>query len=197
MKLILGLGNPEARYDGTRHNTGFYMLDDIARRADATFQQHSKFKATIAKAAIGEQQVLLAKPATYYNLVGDSARAMMDFYKLAPQDILVVHDDLSLDFGTLRTRIGGSDAGNNGLKSLAAHVGPDTARIRIGIANPLRTRTGDADFVLGKFNPTEQATLEELATIVYSIVETFTSRQLAITTHRIADKSDTSSSRDT
>lgn len=158
MKLIVGLGNPELRYDGTRHNTGFFMLDMIAEDRGVRWQHKSKFKADIAEMPGGE--ALLVKPTTYYNLVGESVRALADFYKIAPEDILIIHDELALPFGILRTRHKGSDAGNNGIKSLNTHLGPTTKRLRIGIDNELSAFMDASDFVLAKFTPSERKQLQ-------------------------------------
>ncbi|MEP6710637.1 MAG: aminoacyl-tRNA hydrolase, partial [Candidatus Saccharibacteria bacterium] len=134
MKLIFAQGNPGDQYNTTRHNVGFAILDALAKKFEASFTSKPKFFADIAELNIEGEKILLVKPATFYNETGKSARALVDFYKLAPAtDVLVVHDDLALPFGTLRTREKGSDAGNNGIKSLNAHLGPDYARLRIGI----------------------------------------------------------------
>ena len=168
MKLIVGLGNPEPRYDGTRHNVGFYVLDAFAKEQRVTFQNKDKFKALIAEFEQTGEKIILAKPTTYYNLVGESVRALADFYKIALENILVVHDELALPFGTIRTREKGSDAGNNGMKSIIAHLGPTTKRIRIGIENDLCEHMDAADFVLAKFKPTEKKVLED--TVVHTVL---------------------------
>ncbi len=174
MKLIIGLGNPETRYELTRHNVGFLLLDHIARQYNAAWQSKPKFKGDIAEMTIGGEKVALLKPATYYNQSGEAVRAVIDFYKLEPAtDILVIHDELALPFGTLRTRLEGSDAGNNGVKSIIAHVGPDFARIRVGIDSPQSAKYDAADFVLGRFTPTEQTHLGELAAHALQFVEDF------------------------
>ena len=155
MKLIIGLGNPGTEYINTRHNTGFAVVDDIISEFGETWQDKTKFKAQIAELTIGTNSVLFVKPQTFYNDAGQSVRAIKDFYKIPNHDILVIHDELALPFGSIRTRIGGSDAGNNGIKSINAHIGEDYARIRVGIYNELRERQDDADFVLSKFNKKE------------------------------------------
>lgn len=159
MKLIIGLGNPEKKYDGTRHNTGFAVLEALAEEKGAKWQLKDKFKAHIAE--LPDQSALLVKPTTYYNLVGESVRSLADFYKIPPEDILIIHDELALPFGTLRTREQGSDAGNNGIKSMNAHLGHTTKRLRIGIHNELATYMDAADFVLAKFTPSEKQQLSE------------------------------------
>ena len=163
MKLILGLGNPETRYDGTRHNVGFRMLDVFARANNTSFSNKPKFKADIAEFIVEGEKVLLVKPTTYYNESGQSYRALLDFYKIDPDDTLIVHDELALPFGTVRMRRGGSDAGNNGVKSINVHGGETSARIRIGVANQLRSATGDVDFVLGKFSKSEHDAITSIS----------------------------------
>jgi PTH1 family peptidyl-tRNA hydrolase len=152
MKVILGQGNPDAKYDRTRHNVGFAVIDQFARNHDLTWSEKSKFHALVAEATVDGEKVILAKPTTYYKETGVSARKLIDFYSLDPaNDLLVVHDDLALPLGTIRTRKQGSDAGNNGIKSLNSHLGPDYHRVRIGIWSDLRDRMYDAVFVLSKF----------------------------------------------
>jgi len=160
MKLIVGLGNPETKFDATRHNTGFFVLDSIANDQGINWQHKDKFKAHLAE--LPGKKGLLVKPTTYYNLVGESVRALADFYKIPPEDILIVHDELALPFGVIRTREKGSDAGNNGIKSLNTHLGPLTKRLRIGIQNELTEHMDAADFVLAKFTPNEKKQLKEI-----------------------------------
>jgi PTH1 family peptidyl-tRNA hydrolase len=163
MKIILAQGNPGSEFTSTRHNVGFYMIDQLASAHGAAFVPKSKFYADIAEVVIGGEKILLVKPTTYYNETGRTARALVDFYKINPaSDLLVIHDDLALPFGTIRTRPSGSDAGNNGIKSLNAHLGEHYCRIRVGIYNELRDRIPDADFVLGKFTSNEAGELPAL-----------------------------------
>lgn len=183
MKLIIGLGNPEERYRRTRHNIGFWMLSRYAKKHDVEFQLRDKFKACIAELTVDGEKVLLAKPTTYYNLVGESVRIISDFYKLPPEDILIIHDDFALPFGTIRTREKGSDAGNNGIKSINAHIGPDTARIRVGIATDLRSHMDDADFVLGRVTSEEQAVLDTLEPVAIRYITDFIRGSFTATTH--------------
>lgn len=173
MKLIVGLGNPEPIYDLTRHNIGFLLLDHAAQQLKAPWRHQPKFKAIIAEAVIGGEKTILLKPTTYYNLSGEAVRAALNFYKITAQDVLVLHDELALPFGTLRTRLGGSDAGNNGIKSIIAHLGTDFARIRAGIANDHAATQDAADFVLSRFTPHEQKQLEKLAQQSLSFIEDF------------------------
>jgi aminoacyl-tRNA hydrolase len=174
MKVILALGNPGEKYVHTRHNAGFLVIDQLAAEQGAQFSNKPKFFAYIAElnsftvnsaasakphTTTPQKKVLLVKPTTYYNDVGISARALMDFYKLTLDNVLVIHDDTALDFGKIRVRKGGRDAGSNGLKSLHTHIGADFWHIRIGTDNLLRRQIGDVDFVLSKFNADEQKIL--------------------------------------
>lgn len=192
MKLIVGLGNPEKRYDGTRHNIGFAVLDSYAADQKATWKQSPRFKAYLAELDMARvdsvsqeaERILLVKPTTYYNLVGESVRAISDFYKITPENILVIHDDHALPFGVVRTREKGSDAGNNGIKSLNAHVGPNTRRIRIGTGAELLGQVTDADFVLSKFSTKEKDSLALLQKYINKIIESFRLGNFQATTQK-------------
>lgn len=173
MRLIVGLGNIGVHFEGTRHNIGFDVLDAFAQANSMVWQAKDKFKASVAEATIGEQKVLLLKPNTYYNLSGDAVRAVKDFYKLENSDIMVVHDELALPFGTIRTRSAGSDAGNNGVKSIIAAVGEYIDRVRIGVANEHSPNQDAADFVLGQFTRKERETLDKIKNEAVGLVSTF------------------------
>ena len=161
MKVILALGNPGEKYTYTRHNAGFLVIDQLAAGQSAQFSNKPKFSADIAELNMSGEKILLVKPTTYYNEVGIAARAILDFYKLTLDDLLIIHDDTALDFGKIRVRKGGRDAGSNGLKSLHTHIGADFWHIRIGTDNLLRRQIGDVDFVLSKFNADEQKILRD------------------------------------
>lgn len=182
MKLIFALGNPESRYDHSRHNVGFASLDDWAAQNSATFQAKSRFKALIAELTIADQKVILAKPTTYYNNSGESLRALIDFYQLNPQQILIIADDLALPFGTIRTRQGGSGAGSNGIKSINQHGGEASMRLRVGVWNSLREQIHDADFVLSKFSRHEQDAMPKIFTSTRELIDKFISDKLDSTT---------------
>ena len=162
MKIIVGFGNPGSKYNFTRHNLGFLALDFYAKIHKLNWQNKPKFNALIAKD--DEHDILLVKAQTYYNEVGQSVRSVLDFYKLSPQDILVICDDFNLEFGKIRFRERGSAGGNNGLKSIVAHLGTeDFPRLRIGTANDsVRSKVGDTDFVLSKFAPGEYEQLPQI-----------------------------------
>lgn len=164
MKLILAQGNPGQKYQKNRHNSGFMILDTLAKKHQLVWQENARFQAEIAKGKINDQDVILAKPTTFYNETGQSARAIIDYYKLQPSDnFLLIHDDLAIAFGSIRVRQKGSDGGNNGVKSINAHIGQNYWRIRIGIGNELNQRIDDADFVLSNFSKAEA---EQLKTVI-------------------------------
>lgn len=158
-KLIVGLGNIGREYENTRHNVGFLAIEDYAAREGVDWHEKPKFKAFIAEKTVGSTKVILAKPTTFMNLSGEAVRAIKDFYKLENDDVIIIHDELDLPFGTIRTRIGGSSAGNNGIKSISSHIGDTYARIRIGIGNELLPRIGAHDFVLSRFSHEEMTAL--------------------------------------
>jgi len=163
MKIVFAQGNPGSAYARTRHNVGYMVLDTLAEAHNARpWKKNGKASAETAEMTVAGEKVLLVKPTSFYNDTGLVARGLIDFYKLdTPEDFLVVHDDLALPFGTIRTRGKGSDAGNNGIKSLNQHLGSEYGRIRIGIWNDLRDRVNDADFVLSRFTEDERTALEE------------------------------------
>lgn len=155
--LIIGLGNPGKEYESTRHNVGFAIADNFA--------QENNFPAWIVKkdlqcqmtmANLGDSRVILMKPTTFMNLSGEAAQAVQHFYKVANSQTVAAYDELAIPFGQLRTRLGGSDAGHNGVKSLIQHIGEDFGRLRIGIGSDLATKKDSADFVLDKFSQQEQ-----------------------------------------
>jgi len=186
MKIVFAQGNPGLEYSQTRHNVGFMVLDVLADAENAPWKADSKIKAEIATITLEGEKVLLVKPQSYYNETGQVARALVDFYKLSPaSDVLVIHDELALPFGTIRVREKGSDAGNNGIKSLNAHLGPDYARIRIGIWNELRDQIDDAAFVLSRFTKNEGEQLEQqISSIILPLVKQFVSNSLEASSHR-------------
>jgi PTH1 family peptidyl-tRNA hydrolase len=158
--LIIGLGNPESKYDGTRHNIGFAALDFFAQKNDFPNWINKKdLKCELAMRTLGDSRVILCKPTTYMNNSGEAAQAVQQFYKVYNQQTLAVYDELAITFGNLRTRIGGSDAGHNGVKSLTQHISDDFGRLRIGVGNEISEKADAANFVLGKFSKEEQGSL--------------------------------------
>ncbi len=137
IRLIIGLGNPGPEYEATRHNAGFWLADHIADDLRASFTLEKAFFAQVAKARVGGEQVILAKPITFMNRSGQAAGALMRFYKLTPEQILVLHDELDLPPGQVKLKQGGGHAGHNGLRDIQkACGGPQFWRLRIGIGHP-------------------------------------------------------------
>ena len=145
IKLIVGLGNPTAEYEHTRHNAGFWFLDELAWQWKAAFKNEKKFFGDVARVARAEGDVWLLKPDTYMNLSGKAVQALANFYKIQPEEILVVHDELDIDCGAIRFKLGGGNGGHNGLKDIQAKLGtPQFYRLRLGIGHP-----GEKHLVVG------------------------------------------------
>lgn len=164
MKLVCGLGNPGAQYEGTRHNAGFLTLDAYAARLGVAFGGH-KFEADVAQLDRGRERLLLLKPQTFMNVSGASVGAAARFFKLAPSDVLVVHDELDLPFGRIQLKVGGGTGGHNGLESIRESWGESAyARLRVGIGRPAGPGGGDrvVGYVLGRFPPDEAARLKDV-----------------------------------
>jgi PTH1 family peptidyl-tRNA hydrolase len=159
MYMIVGLGNPGSRYQGTRHNIGFELIDELVRRHSGTAPRE-KFKAHISEVSIAGVPVLLLKPLTFMNASGEAVLAARDFHKLPNEQLLIVCDDFALPLGKLRLRGSGSAGGQNGLGDIIRRLGTDQIpRLRIGIG-PLPPRWEAADFVLGKFTAEERTSAE-------------------------------------
>jgi PTH1 family peptidyl-tRNA hydrolase len=161
--IVVGLGNPGPQYAATRHNLGFMVVDELGARSGSV-QFRSKFHGEYAEARVAGGAATLLKPLTYMNDSGRSVQAALAFFKTPPSELLVVHDELDLEFGELRLKSGGGDAGHRGLKSITQALGtPDYPRLRIGIGKPgPGFRGGGADFVLEGFRPAEKAELGQL-----------------------------------
>ena len=161
MKLIVGLGNIGSKYTFTRHNIGFMLADSIAINNNLTFRENSKLKCFMTNLRNGNDEYLIIKPTTFMNLSGEAVRAVMDYYKIKTEDILIVYDDLSLDLGKIRFRANGSDGGHNGIKSIIKHVGTsDIARLKIGIG-PQPNLPSEV-FVLQNFSKEELGKIKEI-----------------------------------
>ncbi|MFE2494664.1 aminoacyl-tRNA hydrolase [Streptomyces scopuliridis] len=161
--LIVGLGNPGPGYAANRHNVGFMVADLLAERIGGSFKRAQKAQAQVIEGRIGppgpaSRRVVLAKPASYMNLSGGPVTGLRDFYKVPTANIVAIHDELDIDYGVLRLKLGGGDNGHNGLKSMTKAMGPDYHRVRFGIGRP-PGRMQVADFVLKDFSPAERKEL--------------------------------------
>lgn len=173
--LIVGLGNPGKEYDGTRHNIGFACLDAFVDTTNEMGQSgkwvdKKDLRCLMSTGQLGEARVIAIKPTTYMNLSGEAVQAVCHFYKIHPDQIIVVHDELDVDFGQIRMRMGGSAAGHNGIKSITQHIGEDYGRVRIGIGPKTPEQVDSADFVLQKFSEGEQSHMGELIREVNAIL---------------------------
>jgi peptidyl-tRNA hydrolase, PTH1 family len=180
--LIAGLGNPGARYERDRHNVGWMVVDEIARRHGATFK--SKFNGRLSESRVGEARVALLKPETYMNESGRSITAAARFFKAAPEEVLVVHDDVDLEVGRLQARLGGGLAGHNGLRSISQSLGtPEFLRLRIGVGRPGRGDPRDvADYVLTPFEAHDDR--DAIVARAADAVETLLTEGLDVTQQR-------------
>ncbi|GAV45032.1 aminoacyl-tRNA hydrolase [Streptomyces acidiscabies] len=162
--LIVGLGNPGPEYAMNRHNIGFMVADLLAERMGGRFKRAGKAQAQVLEGRLGapgpaSRRAVLAKPMSFMNLSGGPVNALRDFYKVPLSNIVAIHDELDIDYGTLRLKLGGGDNGHNGLKSMTKSMGPDYHRIRCGIGRP-PGRMQVADFVLKDFSSTERKELD-------------------------------------
>lgn len=160
MKLIVGLGNPGKQYHQTRHNIGFDVIDEVSSRFNIPLSQ-AKWQGIYGMGHVNGEKVILLKPLTYMNLSGESVRAVMDFYDLDPEDLVVIYDDLDLPVGKIRLRQKGSAGGHNGIKSIIAHLGTQQFnRIRVGIDRP-PTGMSVSDYVLSRFQKDDREAIEQ------------------------------------
>ena len=179
MKLIVGLGNIGAKYTFTRHNIGFMLADSIAVNNNLSFRENSRLKCFIANLRNSVDDYLIIKPTTFMNLSGESVRAVVDYYKIPIEDVLIVYDDLSLELGKLRFRANGSDGGHNGIKSVIQHLGTkDIARLKIGIG-PQPSIPSEV-FVLQNFSKEELETLKTTLSIAKDGINCFFKEGLAV-----------------
>jgi PTH1 family peptidyl-tRNA hydrolase len=162
--LIIGLGNAGKEYDGTRHNIGFECLDEfVAKNTDMeNWVSKKDLKCLMSTGRLGETHVIAIKPTTFMNLSGDAVQAVSDFYKAHPNQTIVVHDELDIPFGQIRTRVGGGSAGHNGVKSIIEIIGEEFGRVRIGIGPKTPEQMDSADFVLQKFSKDQQEEIPAL-----------------------------------
>lgn len=176
MKLIVGLGNVGKEYQNTRHNAGFIAVEFLANyhhiswdtRTTSSTKSSAKFRAELARGVVGAEKILLAKPVTYMNLSGQSVQALCSYYNIKLEDVFVIHDDIDLEIGRIKYKLGGGAGGHNGLKSLDQHIGNNYHRIRIGIGRP--TKQDVASYVLAPFSKDQN---EIIASSIQIITDNF------------------------
>ena len=169
--VIVGLGNPGKQYDKTRHNVGFMALDYISKKLNAEFNTE-KFHSLCANPKIGDKKILLLKPQTFMNLSGKAVQSVMSFYKILPEKILIIFDDISIPVGKMRIRRKGTHGGHNGMRNIIELCGSQNfPRIKIGVGERPNPKWNLADWVLSKFDKSEISILEKLMPNVYHSIE--------------------------
>ena len=176
MKLIVGLGNPGKEYNNTRHNVGFYMIDNYLGM-NVTWK--SKFNGLFCEKVISGEKIMFLKPQSYMNLSGEVIRKFIDYYKIMQEDLLVINDDLDLELGCYRLRASGSSGGHNGLKNIENHLGSNNyKRLKIGISNNKNIET--KDYVLDRFSNNEQKVIDDLLEVVSNIIDDFVTTDFSV-----------------
>ncbi|MGN6161159.1 MAG: aminoacyl-tRNA hydrolase [Marmoricola sp.] len=184
--LVVGLGNPGPKYAGTRHNIGYLVTDELARRLGAGFRRHKNGRSDVVEGRLGMggPKVVLVRSHTYMNETGGPVSSLAKFYKVAPDHIIAIHDELDISFGTLRIKLGGGDNGHNGLKSMRSSLGSgDFFRVRAGIGRP-PGRQDPSDFVLSNYSTTERKELPFQIDLAADAVETLIRDGLEATQQR-------------
>ncbi len=187
LHAIIGLGNPGDEYARTRHNAGFWCVDRLATRAQAGLRREAKFHGELGRVKIGATDVLLLKPSTFMNRSGQAVQALAQFYKLTPDRLLIVHDELDLPAGTVRLKLGGGHGGHNGLRDVHRALGADYRRLRVGIGHP-----GDKqlvlNYVLGRPGRDDEAAILDGIDAALDAVETWLTRGWERAIHQLHSK---------
>ncbi len=170
LKLIVGLGNPGADYARTRHNAGFWLVDELARRHCGTFRHEGKHQAELTRVRINGEEIWLAKPMTFMNRSGGPVSSILNFYKIAPAQMLVAHDEIDLPSGTVRLKDGGGHGGHNGMRDLIAALGDGFWRLRIGVGHP-GAKGEVVDFLLTHAGKDEQRIIDETVVVGADAIE--------------------------
>jgi len=188
IRLIAGLGNVGPQYDETRHNAGFWFVDRLASRGSVSFSQQAKFFGEIARLSAGGESVWLLKPSTFMNRSGQAVAALASFYRIPPESILIVHDELDLMPGTVKAKLGGSHAGHNGLKDIQARLGSAGFwRLRLGIGHPrtLLLEQAVIDFVLHRPSREQRAAIDEAIDRSLEIIDDMVAGRTEQAMHRL------------
>lgn len=175
MKLVIGLGNPGQEYNYTRHNVGFMVIDQFVQQSSlGEFRDKSKLKSACVEQNLGDsEKIIFTKPTSFMNLSGESVLAVKQFYKIENKNILVIHDELDIPFGTIKTKYSGGSAGHNGVESIIATIGNDFYRIRVGISNEIVDSRDASDFVLSRFTEVEEENLHTIIAESCKLIENF------------------------
>tara|TARA_B100000029_G_scaffold285199_1_gene279025 strand:- start:1302 stop:1856 length:555 start_codon:yes stop_codon:yes gene_type:complete len=182
MILFVGLGNPTPDSQNNRHNIGFKIIDAINQNFSLS-KQKPKFKGLLTMGSIGDEKIYAIKPLTFMNNSGTCIRELIEYFKIESSDIIVFHDDLDIEFGKIKAKFGGSDAGHNGIASLDKFIGKDYSRVRIGIGKPERKKLND--FVLGDFNDDEKIKLDEISNKIISSLSLLIEKKLDLFSSKI------------
>ena len=182
MLLFVGLGNPTPDSENNRHNVGFKIIDTINKKFSLS-KQKPKFKGLLTTGNIGERKVYAIKPLTFMNNSGTCIRELIEYFKIESSDIIVFHDDLDIEFGKIKAKFGGADAGHNGIKSLDKFIGKEYSRVRIGIGKPEKTKVND--FVLGDFSEDEKIQLETISKRIIEFINLLIDKKLELFSSKI------------
>lgn len=179
MKLVVGLGNPGDYYRLTRHNIGFLIVEKVVKEHNLQFSQN-KFRSTIAEGVIGGQQVVIVKPLTYMNLCGDVAKKLLTYFGVDPEAMIIVHDDLDMEFGKIKIKEKGGHGGHNGIRSIVTAIGTkDFLRLKVGIGRPTNNRSV-TDYVLSSFDPLQSAFLPDVLHLAAKAVVCLIAQELRV-----------------
>ena len=186
MLLFVGLGNPTPDSENNRHNVGFKIIDSINKKFGLS-KQKPKFKGLLTTGNVGDKKIYAIKPLTFMNNSGICIRELIEYFKIDSSDIIVFHDDLDIEFGKIKAKFGGADAGHNGIKSLDKFIGKDYSRVRIGIGRP-ESKISVSDFVLNDFNQEEQDELEKTTTNIIDSLNILIDKKLELFSSTVNNK---------
>ena len=186
MLLFVGLGNPTPDRENNRHNIGFKMIDVLNQKFGLT-KQKPKFKGLLTTGNIGEKKVYAIKPLTFMNNSGICIRELIEYFKIGAEDVTVFHDDLDIDFGTVKAKFGGSSAGHNGIESIDKFIGKEYSRVRIGIGKP-KTKTSVSDHVLKNFDDDEMLELEKITNNIVNSISILIDKKLDLFSSTVNNK---------
>ena len=186
MLLFVGLGNPTQDSENNRHNVGFKIIDSINKKFSLS-KQKPKFKGLLTTGVVGNQKIYAIKPLTFMNNSGICIRELIEYFKIDPEDVIVFHDDLDVDFGKIKAKYGGSSAGHNGIASIDKFVGKDYSRVRIGIGKP-KDNIEVGDFVLQNFDEDELVALEKITNNIVDSVSLLLDKKLDLFSSTVNNK---------